>query len=108
MIATWVSAVMPPRSSLGECSPMYIGATNEAVPTARPSTPRAMPSGSSEEVSPGGDRRPGVDHAGDEQRPLAADPVGQVTGHRGAGDGAEQQRPGDPGLLAGAEVQLAA
>ena len=52
MIATWVSAVMPPRSSLGECSPMYIGATNEAVPTARPSTPRAMHSGSSEEVNP--------------------------------------------------------
>jgi hypothetical protein len=41
VIMTWLKAVMPPRRRAGECSEMYMGATNEVVPTARPSTNRA-------------------------------------------------------------------
>src|SRR5579875_766915 len=41
-IITWLSAVMPPLRALGDCSEMYMGATKDAVPTASPSTKRAM------------------------------------------------------------------
>jgi len=38
VIITWLNAVIPPRSDFGDCSEMYIGATNDAVPTENPST----------------------------------------------------------------------
>lgn len=38
---SWLNETVPPRISGGVFSAMYIGATNEAVPTPRPSTNRA-------------------------------------------------------------------
>ena len=41
-IISWLNDVTPPRMRLGASSEMYIGETNEAVPTEMPSTNRAM------------------------------------------------------------------
>ena len=41
---SWLKETTPPRIRLGTISAMYIGATNEAVPTPRPSTNRARTS----------------------------------------------------------------
>jgi hypothetical protein len=41
VIINWLNDTVPPRFLGGVCSAMSIGATNDAVPTARPSTPRA-------------------------------------------------------------------
>ncbi len=38
---SWLNVVTPPRIRFGASSEMYIGATNDAVPTASPSTRRA-------------------------------------------------------------------
>lgn len=43
-VISWLNAAIPPRSSVGECSEMYIGATNDAVPTPSPTTKRAASS----------------------------------------------------------------
>jgi hypothetical protein len=40
-IISWLKEVTPPRMRLGASSEMYIGETNEAVPTEMPSTKRA-------------------------------------------------------------------
>jgi hypothetical protein len=37
-IINWLNEVMPPRMRLGASSEIYIGETNDAVPTASPTT----------------------------------------------------------------------
>jgi hypothetical protein len=44
VIMSWLNDTTPPRIRVGVCSEMYIGETNEAVPTDNPRTNRAITS----------------------------------------------------------------
>ena len=99
---SWLKLTSPPRIFGGTSSPMYIGATNDAVPTARPSTKRATISShtfgaSAEAIAATANTMPATIESS--RRPI--DPA-QIARSERAADRAEQQRADDRRLVEGA------